>query len=302
MKILITGANGYIGSRLVAALAVQHDVVGLVRQVPGNQNVNLEFRVLGDICAVQASDLEGIECVIHTAGIADASGYASDLQRVNVDGSRALAKACLESDVRLFINLSSIKAAGEGSVGAGCPEKPISAYGQSKLAAEEAIDEILDDSQIEACHLRFPLVYGEGVENNFRMLVKLAQSRWPLPIGALTARRSYCSVDNLISLVREFIRSEQTSGVVYLADAEPISLPDIISAIGAQMGKKPQLVKFPAGLLKIGVKLLKPEYLNQLFTDSVVDISETRERFPGWEPVSTRECLSFLGNVRDGGR
>jgi nucleoside-diphosphate-sugar epimerase len=294
MKILITGANGYIGSLLALALADEHDVVGLVRRVPDRAVETLTFRTVSGINQVQPSDLQDVECVIHTAGIADAGGEASDLQRVNVGGSRALATACLESGVRQVIHLSSVKAAGEGNVGPDCLNQPFFAYGQSKLAAEQAFEEVLAGSAIQLCHVRFPLVYGEGVENNFKQLVRLARSRWPLPIGDLSAKRSYCCVETLVSLIQELIGSGEASGVLYVADPQAFTLPEMISEIARHSGNSSRIVKFPESLLRLAVKLLKPGYFNQLFTDAVVDASETKKRFPDWEPVSYKEALRFL--------
>jgi nucleoside-diphosphate-sugar epimerase len=297
MKILITGANGYIGSALMCAFKEKHEVIGLVRHSPGADHSYLLFN---DICAVTAADVSGFECVIHASGMAEVTAEGSELHRVNVEGAKAIASACREAGVERLINLSSVKAAGEGSVGSRVLDQPTSAYGQSKLQAEKAINALLEGSKTRAVHLRFPLAYGPGVQNNFKKLIGLSGSKLPLPLASLTAQRSYCFVGNLIRLIERQLASPTSESVVYVADPEPLTLPKLLAGLSKVQGLKLRLMWFPEVLLQLVVRLVKPSYANQLFGDAVVDISATQKAFPEWRPILTLDALEFLEIGRDG--
>ena len=297
MKILITGANGYIGSALMRALGESHEVIGLVRHSPVTEH---SYLLINDVCAITAADVSGFECVIHAAGISESAAEGTELQRVNVEGAKAVARACCEAGVRLLINLSSVKAAGEGSVGSRLTDEPTSAYGQSKLQAEKEINAVLEGSQTRATHLRFPLVYGPDVQNNFKKLVSLSGSKLPLPLASLSAERSYCFVGNLIQLIELELATQTSDSIVYVADPKPVTLPELLAGLSRVQGCKLRLMPLSEGSLKIVVKLIKPGYLNQLFGNAVVDLSATQKSFEDWQPVSTLDALEYLEIGRDG--
>ncbi|MFT7141199.1 MAG: nucleoside-diphosphate-sugar epimerase [Sulfitobacter sp.] len=297
MKILITGANGFIGSALMCALEKSHEVIGLVRRA---QNLPFNYSVIDDICQITADDLVGVACVIHAAGIAETGADEAELQRVNVEGAKCLAIACRKAGVAQLINLSSVKAAGEGSVGPDVADQPDSAYGRSKHLAEVEIDSVTAGSDTQVVHLRFPLVYGPEVQNNFQKLIRLSKSWLPLPLSSLTAKRSYCFIGNLIELIESHLGSASAEAVIYVADAEPMTLPALLAELARVQGNRPMLIPFPESLLKLVVKLIKPGYSNQLFANAVVDISSTRDLFKDWKPKTTVDALSYLEIGRDG--
>lgn len=300
MKILLTGANGYIGRALMLALAASHEIIGLVRHSPDTE---FSYRLINDICTITAADVAGVECVIHAAGIAEATADETELQRVNVEGAKCVARACREVGVRLLINLSSVKAAGEGSVSSRGLDQPASAYGQSKLQAENEITAVLEGSKTHVVHLRFPLVYGPDVKNNFAKLIGLSGSKLPLPLASLTAERSYCFVGNLIQLVElELTLSPNVDAgsVVYVADPEPMTLPKLLADLATVQRRKLRLMRFPEGLLEFVVKLIRPGYVNQLFGEAVVDVLATQKSFEDWQPISTTDALEYLKIGRDG--
>ena len=297
MKILITGANGYIGSVLMRALEESHEVTGLVRH---SQDSERSYRVIKDICAIIAADVSGVDCVIHAAGIAESTAHGAELQRVNVEGAKAVASACREAGVARLINLSSVKAAGESNVGPSLLDQPTSAYGQSKLQAENEVNTVFEGSIARAVHLRFPLVYGSGVQNNFKKLIGLSGSKLPLPLASLTAERSYCFVGNLIRLIELELATPTTESVVYVADSGPLTLPELLAGLSKVQGHQLRLMRFPKVVLELVVKLLKPSYATQLFGNAVVDISDTQKALPEWQPISTLDALGYLEIGRDG--
>ena len=119
MKVLITGATGFIGSHLCRhLLALGHEITAVTRSA---DSVSTESRgsqtiVVPDITAMNPSHLAGIDAVIHLAGVAHDYGIdKSEFERVNVEGTRRLAQCCIEASVGRLIFLSSVKALAENS-------------------------------------------------------------------------------------------------------------------------------------------------------------------------------------------
>jgi nucleoside-diphosphate-sugar epimerase len=297
LKILVTGANGFIGSALMRALVQRHEVIGVVRD---SMNLSSKYRLIDDICNITADDLSGITCVVHAAGVAETGADEAELQRVNVEGARHLAIACRDANVSQLVNLSSVKASGEGCVGPDSPDQPTSAYGRSKLLAEDEINSVIAGSNTKIVHLRFPLVYGPGAQNSFLKLIYLSSSRCPLPLASLSAQRSYCFIENLTRMVELQLRSGLAVPIVYIADQSPKTLPAMLIGIGRAIGRQPMLIPFPESLMKFVVKIIKPKSTSQLFDSSVVDISSTRKYFKDWNPMSTEDALKYLEFGRDG--
>jgi len=297
MKILITGANGYIGSALTRALGESHEITGLVRHLSDTKH---SYQVIGDICGINAEDVSGFDCVVHTAAVAETTANQAELQRVNVEGAKCIARACHDAGVKRLINLSSVKAAGEGNVGCLVPDQPTSAYGLSKLQAEKEINAVLEGSKTRVVHLRFPLVYGVDIQNNFKKLIDICRSPVPLPFASLTASRSYCFVGNLIQLIEQELMAPESDLVVYVADPGPMTLPALLAELSSLQGYKMRLMRFPEALLEIGVRLAKPSYAKQLFGNAVVDVSATQRSFKDWQPISTVDALRYLEIGRDG--
>jgi nucleoside-diphosphate-sugar epimerase len=159
VTILLTGATGFIGRRILAP-----GWRPLVRRSGG-----LADEYVGDLLdpASLARACEGVEAVVHCAGEAEASRFsdAARVWEVNVTGTKNLLEAVGRAGVKRFVLLSSVKAMAEP--GNACadedwPGEPQTAYGRSKRAAEEALWEASTRFGVEGVVLRLPLVYGRG--------------------------------------------------------------------------------------------------------------------------------------------
>ena len=267
MKILITGQNGFIGKALFDLLKQQgHQVRGTVR----NENKieeGLDVIAVGDIGSTTdwSTALKGIKTVIHLANRAHVlNDQATDpltiFRGVNVAGTIQLAKQALESKVKRFIFISSIKVNGEKtdkqSFSAEDKPNPQDPYAISKLEAENALREIAKSSSMEIVIIRPPLVYGQGVKGNYQRLSRLVKLGVPLPFASIKNKRSLISLENLVQILAKTVtHSKVANQTLLVSDKEDLSTPQLIKKIAASIGKPARLFHFPPTLLKIMGKL-----------------------------------------------
>jgi nucleoside-diphosphate-sugar epimerase len=242
MRILVTGASGFVGTHLLAALWDEgHEVRAASRS-------QVEQRGIGYCLAPElASDsdwsraLSGVDAVVHLAGRAHVPSKNTDSEteeiylRINAQGTRALAEQAAAAGVKHFVFLSSchtLAADSDESLKAETTPRPISAYGRSKLAAERSVIEVLSDTDCAWTIFRPPLVYGPGNTANFGLLLKLVKTCIPLPLTSVRNRRSFIYVENLVDLIAMCIGNPKAFGKVYLpSDGEDVSTPELIRAI-----------------------------------------------------------------------
>lgn len=305
MNIVVTGATGFIGSHLCAALSdKQHSVTIVSRsaQVGANQHSRTPVQIDLQQHVDYDTLLKGCDVVIHLAGrVHVLNDLGSDLGSAYVSANTTatlnLARAAAARGVKRFIFLSSVKVNGE-STALGKPFTPEStphptdAYGQSKLDAELGLFDIAESSALEVVIIRPPLVYGPGVGANFLELMKLVHKQIPLPLGAVKNKRSFVGIDNLVSLIVTCLDHPAAPNRVFLvSDNADLSTPDLIRHIAHAQERQPRLFPFPQTLLRLGAKLFHREHLYMRLCGSLqVDITTTMNLL-GWRPVATLESM-----------
>jgi UDP-glucose 4-epimerase len=302
--IALTGATGFIGRHLLRALPAQGFRVRALLRRPAELPPEAGGAVIGDIARPQnmAAALADVDAVVHSAALAPGltGRPADDYRAMNTAATVALARAAERAGVRRFVFLSSIRAQC-GPTAAGVLTEadmaaPESAYGQSKLAAEEGLAGLA----IDWVALRPVLVYGAGAGGNIAELVRLAATSWPLPFGAVTARRSLLGLDNLATAVAAVLRAPgPLRRPLVVADREALTLAEMIVALRRGLGRSPGLLPVPVPLLRAGFQVAgRNETFRRLAEPLVVDAAALMAL--GWTPtVSTPAGLERL--VREGG-
>lgn len=256
MKVLVTGAGGFVGRPVVAALSLDgHDVRGALRDAAGATG-DIEWRSTGDLAALDVRALaelaSGCDGVIHAAAIAHIGPDvpAARYRAVNTDLSARLAEAARIAGVRRFVFVSSIRAqagpSAEGVLTEDTPARPTDDYGSSKLEAERLVRAAFPAAVV----LRPTLVVGPGAKGNLAALLQVAGTGLPLPVGGLAGRRSLVSVESLVAaILRGLDPALLPAGVYIVCDEPPLSLPEIVALVAAARGRGPRVFGLPATLL-----------------------------------------------------
>lgn len=245
------------------------------------------------------------DIVIHLAGIAHDLKRASSSDKyyeVNTELTKKVFDAFLASDAKIFITLSSVKAAAddvEGELTEHHLPNPITHYGKSKLLAEEHIFSKVIPEGKRVYVLRPCMIHGSGNKGNLNLLFKLVSKNIPWPLGAFENKRSFCSIDNLMFIFKELIEREDIpSGIYNVADDEPISTNELIRLIAKSQNRSPKIwnisKKFIQGIASIGNKLhlpLNTERLHKLTSSYVVSNAKIKAAIGKSLPVSSREGL-----------
>ncbi|MDP2827040.1 MAG: SDR family oxidoreductase [Sulfuricellaceae bacterium] len=290
MRVLVTGANGFIGKALCAELSQHgHVVRGATRNSVGDIGEHTDW----------AEALSGIDAVVHLAArVHVMRDVASDPLKAhratNALGTQRLAQCAAASGVKRFVYISTVKVHGEAT-----PQRPFAdreppnpqdPYAISKFEAEQALQRISAARGMEIVILRPPLVYGPGVEGNFLRLLHLVEKGIPLPLGSIMNQRSLIYLGNLVDAIRLCLTHECAAEKTFLvSDGETISTPGLIRKLASLSGKRARLWPIPIALLQwAGYLTGKIETVQRLTDSLIVDDSAIRLEL-GWQPPYSME-------------
>lgn len=313
MRVLVTGAAGFVGSHLCRDLIAHGaSVRGLVRSEQGSSlpGVELVSGALTDPHAMRAA-VAGVDAVVHLAArvhVMDdrVTNPLAEFRRVNVEGTRTLATAAADARVARFVFASSVKSIGEASRAAWTSATvpvPVDPYGVSKLEAELVLRD-LEQFGTSFTVLRFPLVYGPGMKGNMLRLFRLVDRAWPVPVSAEGNARSVLFVGNAAAAITHVLESQMTDseprrfGPYFVADGPAPSTATLVKEIAAAL-------KRPARLLHLHESTLRPlaraadlfapgtlsAILDRLLGSLEVDQREFEAAFGFSPPCSRREGL-----------
>jgi len=301
--ILVTGANGFVGSALVKRLANEDDateVVAAVRRLDITFPEGVKSRLVHDLLSSTdwSSVLKGIDAIVHCAGRVHVMKDLVDnplkaYRDVNVFGTINLARQAAEAGVRRFVFVSSVKVNGDNTIdrmpftGEDTPA-PLDPYGVSKLEAEQGLREVSKKTGMEVVIVRPPLVYGLGVKANFESMLRWVARGVPLPLGSIHNSRSMVSLDNLVDLLSLCLKHPAAPSQIFMvSDGENISTTELLIRTARAMNKSIYLLPVPASWLEFGAALLGKRELAQRLCGSLeVDIEKTRVLL-GWNPPLT---------------
>jgi UDP-glucose 4-epimerase len=257
MRVLVTGASGFVGRALVPALSAAGHHVRAAMRSPRSAAFSPNVEVASYHPDMEQDALVALisECdaVVHLAGIAHTGpGIPEEsYDQVNHLATVRLARAAAAANVKRFVFVSSIRAqsgpTAEHVLTEESPPRPEDAYGRSKLAAENALRE----STLPYVILRPVLVYGPGVKGNMAALVRLAELPVPLPLGGLSARRSLLSIGHLTGAILFTLGDARAIRETFLVtDRSPVTVAEIVAALRRGQDRKPSLVFVPRVILR----------------------------------------------------
>ncbi|MBU3564455.1 SDR family oxidoreductase [Polynucleobacter sp. MWH-HuK1] len=305
-KLLVTGANGFVGERLCReAYARGLEVKAVTREACNLPNVDHCLSVGSiDQNTNWRNALSGCDVVVHLAARVHvmretSNDSMSEFRKVNTLGTLNLGKQAAQAGVRRFVFVSSIKVNGEltnGSLHFACDDDPApeDGYGVSKAEAEAGLWRLAQETGMEVVIIRPPLVYGPGVKGNFASLLAWVRRGLPLPLGAITQnRRSFVALDNLVDLILTCIDHPKAANQIFLvSDGEDLSTTELLQRIGNAMNRPIHLLPVPAGLLVFLAGFWgRRAVIQRLLGSLKVDMGKTCELLEWRPPVSVDEGL-----------
>lgn len=305
--VLITGAAGFLGRRLVAdAMGRGWHVIAAVRN--GNPSTPLSGTAkIVDIDLEAPPDrwrevLGGVDIVVHAAARAHvlketSADPVAAFRSANVSATEKIARAAAEVGVRRVVFVSSIgvhgNTSGDSSFSEASAEAPVTPYAISKKEAEAVLRQVASDTGLEIAMVRPPLVYGPAVKANFLRLIKLVDKGIPAPFGRVKNRRSFIYVDNLADLILAAAIHPKAAGETFVAaDDTMLSTPALWRELAQRLGKSARLLPAPVSLLRVAAKAIGQSHVYEQLCESLeVDAAKARQLL-GWRPqVSAQAAL-----------
>jgi nucleoside-diphosphate-sugar epimerase len=290
-RVLVTGADGFVGRALVCRLRdAGHSVLEVTRARSGQDVV-----AIGDIGAFDdwTRLTSGVSGIVHVAARAhvlkeSAADPLAEFRRVNVAPTIRLARAAAVCGVRRFVFLSSIGVNGTSSTRPFTIDdvpNPSEPYALSKLEAEQGLLEVAAGTSLEVVRVRPPLIIGAGAKGNLLRLMRLVDSGLPLPLGGVRNHRSFIELNDLCDLLLLCLFEPRAAGELLLAaDGESISTSELLRRIAAALGRRARILSVPPWLLSLAASSVGVRGTLERMTSSLLVDSGHARACLGWQP------------------
>lgn len=310
MKVMVSGANGFVGRALCAELIRRGSSVRAAIRAKADLNIaGCEVVRIPEIGPHTdwTNALCEVSTVIHLAArvhvmFDESADPLEEFRRVNVAGTEKLARSAAASGVKRLVYVSSIKVNGEATYGGGkfteldepSPQDP---YGVSKMEAERSLMYIAKETGLEVVIVRPPLVYGAGVKGNFAQMLKVILKGIPLPLASVHNKRSLIYVGNLVDALIVCATHPDAAGRTYLVcDGDDVSTPDLLRQLGAAMNHPARLFGCPIAWLQLVGRLLgRSDQIARLLGSLCVDSGKIRNELHWCPPYTLQEGLYDTG-------
>ncbi len=304
-SILVTGANGFLGSALCAELLrrEQH-VLAATRSGTARSGENMAAVTTGDVNAQTdwSAALHEIDVVIHLAARVhvmrdDSENPLEEFRKVNLHGTENLARQAAKAGVQRLVYVSSIKVNGEQTTGAPFSENdaphPQDPYGISKWEAERALQRVAAETGLEIVIVRPPLVYGSGVKGNFISLFAAINKGIPLPLAGAKNARSLVYVGNLVDALIRCATHPAAAGRTYLlSDGDEVSTATLAREIATALHRSDRTFYFPPTLLHMIANVAgKSAQVDRLFGSLRIDSRKIRAELGWTAPYTLQQGL-----------
>ena len=284
MSIFLTGSSGFVGSNFIKYFNNSYKI----RTYKRESNISISE-----------------EIVVHFAGKAHdlkKTANSKEFYEINTELTKNIFDSFLNSNAKTFIMLSSVKAIADKVKGVLTEDyiaKPKTHYGKSKLLAEQYILSKKTTVNKKVFILRPCMIHGPENKGNLNLLYKLISGKIPWILGSFDNKRSYCSIENLLFIIKELIENKKIeSGIYNIADDEPLSTNDVIVLIAKSLNRKPIIFNISKKLIfflaKLGdvIKLpLNSEKLSKLTNSYVVSNKKILNQIGKPLPISSRNGI-----------
>ncbi|MDA7844232.1 NAD-dependent epimerase/dehydratase family protein [Gammaproteobacteria bacterium] len=281
-NILITGSNGYLGSKFISSYSnvFKFETFSLLTQ----QFEDIEF--------------EGIDTVLHCAALVHQKKKKSfDVyNQVNTKYPSKLAALAKQSGVKQFVFISTIAVHDdkEDYITENTICKPSTPYGKSKYDAENLLLS-MNEGDFKVSIIRVPMIYGKNAPGNIASLLKLITLCPILPLGNINNKRTFISIQNICYALSEVIKQSQ-DGIFLFGDNDSISTTKLVELISESVGRRVYLIE--ALFLRNILKKIRPNIYDKLFGNLVVDSSSSQKKLKLKNPYKTNNALKLVGKTK----